>query len=163
MRDPGGLLLLLIMPAALIIVMALVQDAPYRDYQEMKFEILVVNNDKGSVGSKIIEGLKKNKSFIVVSAIHQKKLNEADLRTNLREGKYQMGIIIPEDATAALVNTSNKLANEMAKTIGVAGSLPVKAMIDTSSIELVFDPVVKPSFRSALNYALNQYITQVKI
>ena len=48
MRDPGGLLLLLIMPAALIIVMALVQDAPYRDYQEMKFEILVANKDKGS-------------------------------------------------------------------------------------------------------------------
>lgn len=162
-RDPGGLLLLLIMPAALIIVMALVQDAPYRDYQEMKFEILVANNDKGSVGTKIIEGLKKNKSFIVISTLHQKELREADLKANLREGKYQMGIVIPEDATASLVNTSNKLANEMAKTMGVAGGLPVMTTVDTSSIELVFDPVVKPSFRSALNYALNQYITQVKI
>jgi ABC-2 type transport system permease protein len=163
MRDPGGLLLLLIMPAALIIVMALVQDAPYRDYQEMKFEILVANNDKGSVGNKIIEGLKKNKSFIVISTLHQKELTEADLKANLREGKYKLGIIIPENATASLVNTSNKLANEMAKTMGVEGSLPVKAIADTPSIELVFDPVVKPSFRSALNYALNQYITQVKI
>jgi ABC-2 type transport system permease protein len=163
MRDPGGLLLLLIMPAALIIVMALVQDAPYRDYQEMKFEILVTNNDKGSVGTKIIEGLKKNKSFVVISAIKQKPLSEEDLRANLREGKYQMGIIIPSDATTSLVNTSNKLANEMARTMGVEGTLPVKATRDSTSIELVFDPVVKPSFRASLNYALNQYITQVKI
>lgn len=163
MRDPGGLLLLLIMPAALIIVMALVQDAPYRDYQEMKFEILVANNDKGSVGNKIIEGLKKNKSFVVISNLRQKPLNEEDLRASLREGKYQMGIIIPADATTSLVNTSNKLANEMARTMGVEGTLPVKAARDSTSIELLFDPVVKPSFRASLNYALNQYITQVKI
>lgn len=163
MRDPGGLLLLLIMPAALIIVMALVQDAPYRDYQEMRFEILVTNKDKGSVGDKIIEGLKKNKSFVVVRSLGHKELGAEELKANLREGKYQMGIIIPEDATASLVNTSNKMANEMARTMGLAGSLPVKAVTSSSTIELLFDPVVKPSFRSALNHALNQYITQVKI
>lgn len=163
MRDPGGLLLLLIMPAALIIVMALVQDAPYRDYQEMKFEILVANKDKRSVGAKIIEGLKKNKSFVVVNALHQKPLTEEDLKSNLREGKYQMGIIIPEGATASLVNTSNTLANQMARSMGIEGTLPEKATRDSASIELLFDPVVKPSFRSSLNFALNQYITQVKI
>ncbi|RYZ49588.1 MAG: ABC transporter permease [Sphingobacteriales bacterium] len=163
MRDPGGLLLLLIMPAALIIVMALVQDAPYRDYQEMKFEILVANKDKGSVGAKIIEGLKKNKSFVVISELKQKPVTEDDLRANLREGKYQMGIVIPEDATTSLVNTSNKLANEMARTMGLQGTLPVKTNGDSTSIQLLFDPVVKPSFRASLNFALNQYITQVKI
>src|SRR6218665_2052689 len=159
MRDPGGLLLLLIMPAALIIVMALVQDAPYRDYQEMKFEILVANKDKGSVGAKIIEGLKKNKSFVVINAINKKTLTEEELKANLKAGKYQMGIVIPEDATTSLVNTSNKLANEMARTIGVEGTFPVKAAADSTSIELLFDPVVKPSFRGSLNFALNQYIT----
>ena len=162
LRDPGGLLLLLIMPAALIIVMALVQDAPYRDYQEMKFEILIANQDKGSVGSKLIAGLKKNKSFIVVDHIEGKPVEETQLKAQLKDGKYQMGIVIPEDATASLVNTSNKLANDMAEAMGVTASLPVSKDSNSASIRLLFDPVVKPSFRSSLNFALNQYITQVK-
>jgi len=162
MRDPGGLLLLLIMPAALIIVMALVQDAPYRDYQEMKFEILVTNEDKGSVGIRIIEGLKKNKSFIVTDSLDHRPVSEAVLRASLKEGKYQMGIVIPATATASLVHTSNTLANQMAQAMGVDASLPVSAQADSSTIRLLFDPVVKPSFRSSLHFALNQYLTQVK-
>ncbi len=162
LRDPGGLLLLLIMPAALIIVMALVQDAPYRDYQEMKFEILVANKDKGSVGSKIIEGLRKNKSFVVISNFDGKAVNEEMLKTSLRDGQYQMGIVIPENATTALISTSNKLANEMATAIGITASLPQGSDSSNSVIQLLFDPVVKPSFRASLNFALNQYITQVK-
>lgn len=163
LRDPGGLLLLLIMPAALIIVMALVQDAPYRDYQEIKFEILVANRDKGSVGEKIIEGLERNHNFVVIRSLDGKTVSEDLLRQKLLAGSYQMGIVIPERATASLVNTSNRLANDMAGAMGMQASLPVKEGSDSSSIQLLFDPVVKPSFRSSLNFALNQYITQVKI
>src|SRR6218665_4003105 len=137
MRDPGGLLLLLIMPAALIIVMALVQDAPYRDYQEMKFEILVTNKDKGSVGLKIIEGLRKNKSFIVIDQLEHKPVNEPQLKDQLQDGGYQMGIIIPENATASLVNTSNKLANQMAASMGMAGGLAINPAPDSSNIQLL--------------------------
>lgn len=162
LRDPGGLLLLLLMPAALIIVMAVVQDAPYRDYQEMKFEILVANKDKGSTGAKLIEGLKRNKSFVVIDSLDGVMVDEGALRHQLKNGSYKMGIIIPERATASLVNTANKLANEMAGAMGLSGSLPVNNETNTSSIQLLFDPVVKPSFRGALNFALNQYLTQVK-
>jgi ABC-2 type transport system permease protein len=163
LRDPGGLLLLLIMPAALIIVMALVQDAPYRDYQEMKFEIMVANKDKGSVGTRIIEGLKKNRSFVVIDKHNSLPLQEKDVQEDLQKGKYQIGIVIPENATASLVNTSNKLANDMARSMGLSAALPVKESADSTSIRLLFDPVVKPAFRTSLNFALNQYITQVKI
>lgn len=162
LRDPGGLLLLLIMPAALIIVMALVQDAPYRDYQEMKFEILVANNDKGSVGGKIIEGLKKSKTFIVIDSLSHKPVDENELRGALRDGSYEMGIVIPPSATATLVNTSNKLANDMAQAMGVEASLPVSGRNDSASIKLLFDPVIKPAFRHSLHFALNQYLTQVR-
>lgn len=163
LRDPAGLLLLLIMPAALIIVMAIVQDAPYKEYQEVKFQILVTNKDKGSVGKRIIDGLKKNKSFVVIDELKQQQLDEATLKRQLGEGEYQMGIVIPEQATASLVNVSNQLANQIAGSAGISGTLPVSATTDSASIQLLFDPVVKPAFRSALNYALNQYLTQVKI
>ncbi len=163
LRDPAGLLLLLIMPAALIIVMAIVQDAPYKEYQEIKFEILVVNKDKGSVGDKIIEGLQKNKSFVVIRDVAGKPLDEPLLKQQLGDGKYQMGIVIPENATRSLVNVSNLMANEIAGSAGLSTTLPVSSNNDSATVQLLFDPVVKPAFRSSLNYALNQYLTQVKI
>jgi ABC-2 type transport system permease protein len=162
LRDPGGLLLLLIMPAALIIVMAVVQDAPYRDYQEMKFEILVANEDKGSAGEKIVQGLRKNQSFQVIDTLKDAPVSNANLRDLLKGGDYQMGIIIPEATTATLVHTSNLMAREMARSLGMEVNLPTMDNPGQPAIQLLFDPVVKPSFRSALNFALNQYLTQVK-
>jgi ABC-2 type transport system permease protein len=48
-RDPGGMALIFIMPLALVIVMALVQDAPFRDYQEIKLEVLFIDQDQDSL------------------------------------------------------------------------------------------------------------------
>jgi ABC-2 type transport system permease protein len=163
MRDPGGLLLLLIMPAALIIVMALVQDAPYRDYQEMKFEILVVNQDKGFVGKKMETNLQSSPNFRVVSEYQNKPLTIKDIHTLLADGKYKFGIIIPADATASLVNASNKIANKIAESAGLPAGLPVNKSADSALIDLLFDPAVKPAFRSSLAYALNEFALKVKM
>lgn len=163
MRDPGGLLLLLIMPAALIIVMALVQDAPYRDYQEMKFEILVVNKDKGFVGKQIEQSLRASDNFKVVSEYDRHQLKDDDLHVLLKNGKYQFGIVIPPDATVSLVNATNRIANQFAARSGLPATLPVNEFADSAVIQLLFDPAVKPSFRSALNYALNEFTGKVKM
>lgn len=163
MRDPGGLLLLLIMPAALIIVMALVQEAPYKDYQEMKFDILVINKDKGDIGSKIIAQLRASKNFVVKDSLDNVLLTQAGFKENLRNGKYKMGIIIPENATNMMVNMSNNLANQLASSMNMPAALPVNSAMKNTDIELIFDPVVKPSFRASLTFALNEYISKVKM
>lgn len=163
LRDPGGILLLLLMPAALIIVMALVQDAPFRDYQEMKFDILVVNQDKGPVGKKIIDGLERNKGFILHTGNEGTLLTEPALKKLLQQGKYKIGIVIPGNASKALIAVSNKMANELAGAMGLPAAMKEIALSDSATIQLLFDPVAKPSFRSSLNFALNQYVVQVKM
>jgi len=163
LRDPGGLLLLLIMPAALIIVMALVQEAPYKDYQEMKFDILVMNKDKGDIGREIVEQIGLSKNFVVIDSVDDDLLNDQSFKENLRNGKYKMGIVIPEDATKTMVNMSNKVANQLAASMQMPSVLPVNNANKASDIQLVFDPIVKPSFRSSLTFALNEYISKVKM
>jgi ABC-2 type transport system permease protein len=46
-RDVGGMLLLLIMPAILIVIMALVQDAAFKDYHDLHLDLLLADNDGG--------------------------------------------------------------------------------------------------------------------
>lgn len=163
MRDPGGLLLLLIMPAVLIIVMATVQDAPFKDYQQMHFEMPVVNKDKGSMGQKIVDALKQSKNFVVTEASATDGKNDSALLAAIHQGDYSIGLIIPENTTAVLVSTSNKLSNALARGMGMPGALPVSAKADSATIRLVFDPVSKPAFRSAINFAVNQYVIKAQM
>ena len=67
LRDRGGLMIMFIMPMAMITLMALIQDAPFRDYQEMRIPLLLVNNDKGSLGSTIDSGLNESKIFEITN------------------------------------------------------------------------------------------------
>lgn len=162
-RDPGGLLLLLLMPAVLIIVMSTVQDAPYKDYKALRFKMPVVNRDKGPAGNKIIQQLKKSDVFVIIDNKDQKPYNEHELSSDIQSGQYPLGIIIPPNTSAALVNKSNELSNMLAQGMGMPATLPVGHGNDSAIIKMLFDPASKPSLKTSLSFALNQYIAQIQM
>lgn len=158
-RDVSGLLLLLVMPAALIIVMALIQDAPFKDYQELKFDLLLVDNDNGSVAKQIATGLKQSRNFHIIDSLDGKPLSNEQLKDLLNTGKYKIGVIIPKGTTAEIVNSANIVVNDIATKTGLSANLPAREMRDKVNIQLFFDPVSKPTFRNAITTALDKYIT----
>ena len=68
-RDKGGLGILFLMPMVLVIVMALVQDAPFRDYQEQQMPVLFVNQDSGAISEAIVATIHNGKAFRVVDSL----------------------------------------------------------------------------------------------
>lgn len=158
-RDIAGFLLLFLMPALLIVIMALVQDAPFRDYQDMKFDLLLADEDGGSLAKEIKNGLQSSGNFRVIDAIEGQELTAARLKQLLDKGRYQVGIVIPQGTTAEAVNASNHVANAIAEKMG-AGKLPVREARDSVYIRIFFDPVAKPAFRTAIGFALDKFITR---
>ena len=60
-RDTAGLLLMFLMPAILVVLMALLQDSTYKSLTEASVPLLLVNRDQGELGEAIdkqIGGLK---------------------------------------------------------------------------------------------------------
>ena len=158
-RDVAGLLLLLIMPATLIIVMALVQDAPFRDYQDIKFDLLLVDNDHGSIARQVAEGLKHSRNFHITDSINGRPVSEADLKTLLQKGDYKIGVLLPAGMTATMANAANIAANSIARQMGADAMLPTGPLRGSMYVQLFFDPVSKPAFRTAISAALDKYIT----
>lgn len=158
-RDPGGLMLLLIMPAILIMVMAMVQDAPFRDYQQLKFELLLVDEDGGKLAMEIKKGLKSSKNFIVRDSLDEKPLKETELKELLTNGEYKVGIVIPKGSSAEIVNAANIIANNLSEKLGLGGKLPSREAKKGINVALYFDPVSKPTFRTSIKLALDKYIT----
>lgn len=158
-RDAAGLMLLFLMPAILIVVMALVQDAPFRDYQEIRFDLLLVDEDQGSLAKEIKAGLKQSKTFRVIEEIDGKPLTDSSLKTLLRKGDYHVGIVIPKGATAEVANSANIIANNISKKLGLGGTMPARESRGDRYVRMYFDPVSKPTFRTSISFALDRYVT----
>lgn len=157
-RDISGLFLLLAMPAALIIVMALIQDAPFKDYQELKFDLLVADNDHGSAAKQITDGLRQSRNFKLTDSINNSIVSETQVKQLVNDGKYKIGLVIPQGITAEIANSANIVVNDIARKAGLSSQQPVREIRDTVYIHLYFDPASKPSFRTAIRSALDKYI-----
>lgn len=163
LRDRTGLTLLFAMPVVLITVMALIEDAPFRDYQELKFDILTVDNDGGRLGKYIKEGLGQTSQFKVIDSVQGAPVTEQQARALVNEGNYQICIIIPKGATGAIVSNANKIVNDISRRMGMPENvLPVSNRKDSLHVTVYFDPASKKAFKSAIHQALDNFLTQVE-
>lgn len=160
-RDRVGLLFLFLMPLILVVVMALLQDAPFKDYQDLKFEILFLDHDKDLLGDQIKKGLIANKQFSIVDSLHHETLTEEQLSKKINSGSYKIGIIIPTQASLSIKKIASKSATQIMEGLGVSIEAEDLSKIpDSANIQLLFDPATKQSFRSAITYALEKIINQ---
>lgn len=145
-RDKSGLAILFIMPVALVTIMALIQDAPFRDYQEMKIPALIVNKDESELGKNIVEGLSNSNMFDITFS----DSSSAFVKTMMQSGEYEMAIVIPENTGKKLEMKVNDFVNETLVSLGVAEENPSSPDSSSikNSIEVYFKPGIKPSFKN---------------
>ena len=65
-RDRAGLAILFIMPLVLILIMTIIQDATFKTVKEVDISMILVNNDKDSLGEAISQGLYESEFFNIV-------------------------------------------------------------------------------------------------
>ncbi len=161
-RDLGGLLLLFVMPMLLIVIMALVQDGPFKDYKDRKFEALFLDLDQGKVAKNIRQGLTQSGQFIITDSLNGKLLDKQSIQQYIQSGHYHFAIIVAKGVSAEIVNSGNIIAGEIGKAIGLQVDLPHRAGRDSINIELMFDPVSKPAFKIAITNAVEKFVQKVQ-
>ena len=111
-RDPGGMALIFIMPLALVIVMALVQDAPFRDYQEVKLEVLFIDEDQDSLSVKVVKAFQASPNVVLIQKQDKFSLiYDAQMRTNtLRFFQYMRRI---NDSSALILQRVQKIQDQV--------------------------------------------------
>ncbi len=155
-RDRSGLAILFIMPALLIVIMAVVQDGPFRDYQESNIPVLFVDNDNGVLAQTIERGLRDSKIFSVQSIEDFKSAEEA-----VANGEYKIAISIGEGSSAALKTGVEIRVDQTLAELGLIPESDEKAT-GPVRIQLIIDPAVKKSFKDALLGLLYHFTAQVE-
>lgn len=149
-----------IMPMAMITLMALIQDAPFRDYQELKIPLLLVNNDKGNLGSTIDSGLYDSKIFEITKL----SLSTDEVKQKVKSGDYNIAIIIPANASDLL---NAKVSHFVTKKLSEAGLSDSSTIDETKlaaelSLEILFSPDTKKSFKSSIISSLKQSTSKIE-
>ncbi len=157
-RDKAGLAILFIMPMVLVFIMSMIQDAPFRDYQEASIPMILVNEDQDSLGAVIERGLTESDIF----EVHTFKNKELTLvEESVANGTHALGIVIPKGATQALRKKAEIRVSKTLEGLGLSEAL------DDSEIEqvevLVFlDPATKKSFKGSVMNAIQQFTSKIE-
>lgn len=159
-RDKGGIAILFLMPMALITIMALIQDAPFKDYQEIKIPLLLVNNDTGTLGTSIEKGVIESKIF----DINKYELSNDAVKQKIKSGDFEIGIIIPKNATQILYSRVNKFVNKKLTDVGLSDNLPTQdsTTSEALNINILFAPETKPSFKISILNSLKQSTSKIE-
>ncbi|MEJ1240389.1 ABC transporter permease [Chryseolinea sp. T2] len=156
-RDPGGMALIFIMPLALVIVMALVQDAPFRDYQELKLDVLLVDMDADSLGNKI------RKSFQATGQVNLVEERDSLIaRQKVHDGEYKAAIILEPQVSATLRRKTRQLIARVFANFGMDADTSDNADVPTIRLKVLVDPAIKANYRQSLASGIEKIIANVQ-
>lgn len=134
-RDPGGLMMLFILPASFIFILSISLQGTFSspDKRE-KMDIIVVNDDRGEMGSQIITGLESVGYFNVITDLAGKPVTTENAKKELQKGTYRIIIHIPPMTTDAL-------------------NFKEKAVVD-----VLVDPVISNDFAAHITNAIQTFV-----
>jgi ABC-2 type transport system permease protein len=156
MRDAGGLLLIFLMPLLLVTVMSLVQDAPFKDYTQMRFEILCVNEDRDSLGHWIEQTLTSSGAFVVTDTYHGKPLTDSLATSLVQHGDYKAYIHLPPSATDQITRKTEVVVQSLMAGFGITAPPSPDGDSQRVVIRIVFDPITKANFRQSLLFGVEK-------
>ncbi|MGM0551793.1 MAG: ABC transporter permease [Bacteroidota bacterium] len=162
-RDRAGLAILFLMPAALVVIMTLLQDATFKTVKQNKFTLVVADLDKDTLSQRIIEGLEASDHFRVVTEHNNSPINATDVKQLVAKGTYKLGLVIPAKTTAI---TRHNAARFTKKAFGMqTPKLPFsrERKMGKSTLTILVDPVTSESFKQSLTSAIQQYASKLQI
>ncbi|RYD89829.1 MAG: ABC transporter permease, partial [Sphingobacteriales bacterium] len=164
-RDPGGLVVLFVMPLVLIITITLIQDSTFKTATETTIPILLVDNDKGDVSKLINENLKGSNSFSVITKANGKTIDEAYAKEKVFDGEYQLAIIIPADLSSGLKSKVDGNVEKILGEFGAIDSTAAKSPAQNTApkeVRLYFDPASQSAFKNAVKSTIDKMISQIE-
>jgi ABC-2 type transport system permease protein len=157
-RDRGGLAMLFLMPMALVLIMTSLQDNTFKAINESGINLVLLNNDSDSLGAAIENEIIRSNFFRVHRDINGEKPTEQSIKEAVASGRYQIGIVIPYQATRRIrVQVKQNV-------MGIFSGDTTKAPLERDSIQIMLfmDPATKNSLRSTLQGSIREYAARVE-
>jgi len=155
-RDKAGLALMFLMPLALVMLMAYLQESTFNTITESRVPLLLLNADRDSLGNAVERHIIATNIFEVHTKTGNDSLTEAALERAVARGNYQIGIVIPQHTT------SNIRHGVQMSILKAFNHIQEPLIFDTLNIVVYVDPTTKNSFRATLMSAVREYAAAIQ-
>jgi ABC-2 type transport system permease protein len=142
-RDRTGLLLLFVMPAALVIVITLVQDNVMRKSGGLRISGALVDHDGGEAAKILIHELEAMDAVTFRSVFNGRAPDERQAGRMVSRGEIQFYAIIPKGLTAEVIKRVHSRID------GMMAGKPSDAGSPLPQVEIRFDPTIQGIYRTA--------------
>jgi ABC-2 type transport system permease protein len=156
-RDRAGLAMMFLMPLALVLIMTGLQNNTFKAINESGIKLVILNEDSDSLGVAIENEIIHSNFFSTYRVIEGKAPTERGIREAVASGKFQIGMIIPANATRQIRKQVRKDMSMLFS--GDSLLIPNK---DSVFIRLYIDPATKNSLRSSLQGSIREYTAMVE-
>ncbi|MCQ2217184.1 MAG: ABC transporter permease [Paludibacteraceae bacterium] len=155
LRDFPGLAMMFLMPLALVVLMAYLQDSTFNSINEHKIPLLILNQDRDSLGDAIERSVSQAGIFEVDSLENGQPLTIESLERAVARGDYQIGIVIPQ-------NTTESIRSRVRQSVMGAFGGEADTIISSDSISIFVDPTTKNSFKSTILSSIREYAASLQ-
>jgi ABC-2 type transport system permease protein len=144
-RDRAGLAVLFLMPAVLVTVVAVVQEAALRLMGSPNLKIVLIDDDRAEIGQALKRGLLDAGVFDVIDRIDDQAPTIETVRPAVAKGRYQGALILASGATTRAKERAGRLVEDV-----VAGRVPMPGSLPGTDITVVADPALPDAYRKLL-------------
>ncbi len=155
-RDLGGLAMMFLMPLALVVLMAYLQNSTFNSINESKVPLILLNADNDSLGNSITEQIVVTHIFDITTDLNGEQLTQQSIEKAVARGDYQIGIVIPESTTELI--RKNVQQSIMQTFNGTQNSIS----LDSLAIIIYIDPTTKSSFKSTLMSSIREHAISIQ-
>lgn len=155
-RDKAGIASLFVMPIILVFVMTVIEDSALNSLVDQQISILYCNPNNDSLGNSVKEGLLQSHAFTLIEKIDGKPLEKQQMKTMVANGKYPVGVYIPEGATDSLRSNARQIVLKTFAEIGLGAENFKPKKTDSIVVDIFYDPAVKNSLKAVVEGAVGQ-------
>ena len=149
LRDREALMLMFVMPLVFVVIMSLALKEPFNDRAGIKLPLLIVNQDDGAIGEKLVEHFTSSRQF----KVDLQRTLPVSLDQDMRSGRFRFAIVIPPAMTARAVRrVSQQIDATQAKN-------KIEPPID---VGFITDPTVRGDQRALVVASLNRALQHVE-
>lgn len=158
-RDRAGLAITFIMPTVLILIMTLIQDSTFKSVNESSVPLLFVDRDHDSLSQTLEKYINNSKFF----AITKKEFSNEEVKKEIAQGHYLIGIIVPENTSKKLRERSTARITKLLNSFSGDSTEIISSDTSKINLHLFFDPVTKQSFKTTIGSAIERIISQIEM
>ncbi|HBT82840.1 MAG TPA: ABC transporter permease [Desulfuromonas sp.] len=156
-RDRAGLLVLFVMPAALVLIMSLVQNSVLKATGEAAIDVLWVDEDGSPFAREVADQLATSGAIELIRELDGAPLTASTARAAVAAGDYQFAVVLPAGMGQQLLARAHQQARE------ALGSKEREVPVTVPLPLLLVDPAVQTTFHAAVANALQRVLLGLEI